>query len=66
VKTQIRYAANLYGNVEEEHAGGALALPVMRLATCSSPIPARQRPVFAEVLKDYKSIMERAAGRARR
>ncbi len=25
VKTQISYAANLYGNVEEEHAGGALA-----------------------------------------
>ena len=27
VKTQISYAANLYGNVEEEHAGGALAFP---------------------------------------
>ena len=25
VKTQITYAANLFGNVEEEHAGGALA-----------------------------------------
>lgn len=25
VKTQINYAANLYGNVEEEHAGGAIA-----------------------------------------
>ncbi|MDQ8203524.1 hypothetical protein [Pelagicoccus sp. SDUM812003] len=25
VKTQISYASNLYGNVEEEHAGGALA-----------------------------------------
>ena len=25
VKTQISYAANLYGNVEEEHSGGALA-----------------------------------------
>ena len=25
VKTQISYAANLMGNVEEEHAGGALA-----------------------------------------
>jgi hypothetical protein len=25
VKTQISYAANLFGNVEEEHAGGALA-----------------------------------------
>ena len=25
VKTQISYAANLFGNAEEEHAGGALA-----------------------------------------
>ncbi|MFT5495174.1 MAG: hypothetical protein ACI9TH_000565 [Kiritimatiellia bacterium] len=27
VKTQISYAANLYGQVEEEHAGGALTFP---------------------------------------
>ena len=27
VKTQISYAANLFGNAEEEHAGGALAFP---------------------------------------
>lgn len=27
VKTQISYAANLYGQYEEEHAGGALAFP---------------------------------------
>jgi len=27
VKTQISYSANLYGNVEEEHAGGAIAFP---------------------------------------
>jgi hypothetical protein len=27
VKTQISYAANLYGMCEEEHAGGALAFP---------------------------------------
>ncbi|MFO0880215.1 MAG: hypothetical protein U0840_22935 [Gemmataceae bacterium] len=27
VKTQISYAANLYGNVEEEHSGGALCFP---------------------------------------
>ncbi len=25
VKTQISYAANLFGNAEEEHAGGAIA-----------------------------------------
>ncbi len=27
VKTQISYAANLYGGCEEEHAGGAIAFP---------------------------------------
>jgi len=27
VKTQISYAANLFGNAEEEHSGGALAFP---------------------------------------
>jgi hypothetical protein len=27
VKTQISYAANLFGNCEEEHSGGALAFP---------------------------------------
>jgi hypothetical protein len=27
VKTQISYAANLYGQAEEEHAGGAIAFP---------------------------------------
>ncbi len=27
VKTQISYAANLYGSCEEEHAGGAIAFP---------------------------------------
>ncbi|HUF63326.1 MAG TPA: hypothetical protein VMN36_14720 [Verrucomicrobiales bacterium] len=31
VKTQISYAANLAGNCEEEHAGGALAFPAFDL-----------------------------------
>jgi hypothetical protein len=31
VKTQISYAANLYGNVEEEHAGGAIAFASFNL-----------------------------------
>jgi hypothetical protein len=37
VKTQISYAANLYGNFEEEHAGGALAFPSWSLGTEYSP-----------------------------
>ncbi len=31
VKTQVGYAANLLGNVEEEHAGGAIAFPTYNL-----------------------------------
>ncbi len=31
VKTQISYAANLYGNVEEEHSGGAQVYPSYNL-----------------------------------
>lgn len=31
VKTQISFAANLYGNVEEEHAGGTIAYPRINL-----------------------------------
>lgn len=31
VKTQIGFAANLYGNVEEEHAGGTIAFPRINL-----------------------------------
>ncbi len=27
IKTQISFAANLYGNIEEEHAGGTIAFP---------------------------------------
>jgi len=37
VKTQIGFAANLYGLCEEEHAGGALALPQYNLAEHFSP-----------------------------
>ncbi|HDR04706.1 MAG TPA: hypothetical protein ENN84_05610, partial [Candidatus Marinimicrobia bacterium] len=31
VKTQIGFAANLFGNVEEEHSGGAMAFPSYNL-----------------------------------
>ncbi len=31
VKTQLSYAANLFGNAEEEHAGGAIAFPSLDL-----------------------------------
>jgi hypothetical protein len=38
VKTQISFAANLLGNCEEEHAGGAIALPSFDLGEYFSPI----------------------------
>jgi len=40
VKTQISYSANLFGNAEEEHSGGALVFPSYNLGqeyTVSSP-----------------------------
>ncbi|MDF7800210.1 hypothetical protein P4C99_12095 [Pontiellaceae bacterium B1224] len=37
VKTQIGFAANLYGLCEEEHAGGALAVPQYNLAEHFAP-----------------------------
>ena len=31
IKTQLGYSANIYGLVEEEHAGGTLAFPCYNL-----------------------------------
>ncbi len=59
VKTQISYAANLYGLAEEEHAGGALVFPSFdlgedfALSEYNSPVD----HTFAEVCENYGSIM---------
>ena len=37
VKSQISYSANLYGGVEEEHAGGAIAFPRFNLGSYYLP-----------------------------
>ncbi len=37
VKTQISFASNLYGNTEEEHAGGALIFPSYHLGDVFRP-----------------------------
>lgn len=54
VKTQISYAANLYGGVEEEHAGGAIAFASSNLG---DEFTAEKRPhnsrTFADVVRDY-------------
>ncbi len=54
VKTQLNFAANLYGNVEEEHAGGALVFPSYNLG---DRFQANSRKYnsrgFEDVARDY-------------
>ena len=59
VKTQISYAANLFGNAEEEHAGGAIAFRSYNLGvkhqTDSSRYNGRS---FEDVARDYGSFID--------
>lgn len=60
VKTQLSYAANLYGNVEEEHAGGAIAFPSFDLGEDFS-LSDYSRPVnhaFSGLTKRYGAIFD--------
>jgi hypothetical protein len=58
VKTQISYAANLYGNVEEEHAGGAIAFPSYSFgAEYQSDSRKVNGRSFADVVRDYGHLM---------
>ncbi len=58
VKTQISFAANLLGNAEEEHAGGAVAFASYSLGT---EYTHREKywngRTFDDVVRDYGSIM---------
>src|ERR1700733_1047347 len=60
VKTQISYAANLFGLCEEEHAGGALVFPSYDLGEeFSGDMHVRRREHnFAEVTKLYGELMD--------
>jgi len=59
VKTQISYAANLYGNIEEEHAGGALAFASYSFGEEFHPDPRRSNGrTFADVVRDYGDMMD--------
>jgi hypothetical protein len=59
VKTQISYAANLYGNVEEEHAGGALAFTSYSFGDEFRPDAKRGNGrTFADIARDYASLMD--------
>ena len=59
VKTQLSYAANLFGLAEEEHAGGALVFPSYDLGeTFDGDILARRLPhSFVEMTKMFADIM---------
>jgi hypothetical protein len=58
VKTQISYAANLYGNAEEEHAGGAVVFPSYNLGDEYIPHArySNQR-TFAQVAQEHAVAM---------
>ncbi|HTD66861.1 MAG TPA: hypothetical protein VK846_10075, partial [Candidatus Limnocylindria bacterium] len=60
VKTQISYAANLFGLAEEEHAGGALVFPSYDLG--EEMIGRKHMPQldysFEEVVKLYGELMD--------
>ena len=54
VKTQISYAANLFGSVEEEHAGGAIAFASVNLGDeFNAENRRRNNRTFADVVSDY-------------
>lgn len=61
VKTQISYAANLYGIAEEEHAGGAVVFPRYDLGedfSMASFIPHRGQ-TFEEMCALFPEVMDR-------
>jgi hypothetical protein len=64
VKTQISYAANLYGNVEEEHAGGAIAFASYSLGDEFVPDPrlATNKRTWGDVVRDYSEMMTMMPG----
>ena len=60
VKTQIGFAANLYGMAEEEHAGGALAFPRRNHGIEYGVDSSTREPgfTFQEMLEHYGDLME--------
>jgi len=60
VKTQISFAANLFGNAEEEHAGGALVFPSYDLGEDFSGdiLVQRQGHSFQEMVSMYGAVMD--------
>jgi hypothetical protein len=61
VKTQISMAANLFGNAEEEHAGGALIFPTYDLAEqiAAADLPLEMPRRFEEAMDLLGDAVER-------
>lgn len=55
VKTQLSYAANLMGNAEEEHAGGALAFPAYDLGEEVDRF--KDSHTWSEMIAQFKDLM---------
>ncbi len=67
VKTQISYAANLLGNVEEEHAGGALAFAKYNLGSSfdAAELPGGNGRTLADAIKiDPEAFVVQPEGHA--
>lgn len=59
MKTQISYAANLIGNVEEEHAGGTMAFPSYSLGDEFQVNSQRYNGrTFTDVARDYAEFVD--------
>ncbi len=65
VKTQISYSANLFGNAEEEHAGGALVFPSYNLGQEYTENQCGDSYTLAQVLeRDPERFAAQAEGHA--
>jgi len=60
IKTQIGFAANLFGNVEEEHAGGTIAYPQRNLGVHYNAMEdnSLEGYCFDEVVVKYGDLMD--------
>ncbi|HVI43017.1 MAG TPA: hypothetical protein VM577_20610, partial [Anaerovoracaceae bacterium] len=60
IKTQISFAANLFGNVEEEHAGGTIAYPQRNLGVHYNAMEdiSLEGYCFDEVIEKYGGKMD--------
>ncbi|HKD35302.1 MAG TPA: hypothetical protein VKB78_00835, partial [Pirellulales bacterium] len=59
VKTQISYAANLHGNAEEEHAGGAIVFPSYNLGEeFFAEDRAGNGRTLADVIRDFPGAVD--------